>query len=151
MLILHHGLSSGLQKCFNVSARSSPLQNQPYFPFYPWLWCLTPGLCSDVLLVPGIYVETCAYNNVYLRVFDDVITQYTLSQSQVTIYWALRSPIFLYPRTSQFFSKLQHRIRFILERYFYRASKKQSHYKNVFGLIMKFSDHPQSQVHYTYN
>ena len=38
-----------------------------------WLWCLESGLCLGKISVPGIYVETYLYDDVYVHL---LITSY---------------------------------------------------------------------------
>ena len=67
--ILHQGLSIQQQKVFKVSifkmALPSDLAIFFFLPSCPW--CLAYGMCSVLLSVPGIYIETYIYDDVYVQ------------------------------------------------------------------------------------
>ena len=49
----------------NLLATYSYQDQGSFFPSFPW--CLPSGLCSVLFSVPGIYVETYVYDDVYIR------------------------------------------------------------------------------------
>ena len=66
MFILHYGISSDLEKKINITFIMGPLQHLAMFFLFPSAECLASGLSLVVFSVPGIYVETYVYNDMYV-------------------------------------------------------------------------------------
>ena len=58
-----------LKEIFSKSqSEGGPFRLSHIFSSSPRPWCLASGLCSGVFSVPGIYVETYVYDDVYVSV-----------------------------------------------------------------------------------
>ena len=96
-----NGFSIQQYKFFKVSIvkRVLPTDLAIFFFFQSCPWCLASGLCSVLFLVPGIYMETDVYDDVYVRL---LMTPYLRQKSHYVRqpYWILKIQFFLSVITS---------------------------------------------------
>ena len=92
---------SELEKFQYYSHKRDP-QTWPYFFFSPsCLWCLVSSSYLVLFSVPVIYVEIYAYDDAYVKLYDDVIFTSKVQSWQLSINWVLRSQLFLSLTNSQ--------------------------------------------------
>ena len=53
-----------------------------FYSYSPRPWCLASCLCLGVFSVPGIYVETYAYDDMYVRI---LMTQYFCAYARIVM------------------------------------------------------------------
>ena len=95
--------------------------------FSPQSWCLVSGLCLCVFSVPGVYIETYLYDDMYIRIFITKTILLLVIDSGNHIYSPQVKNNSFPPINSLKIIKNQHSIIFISERYYLkRANKKLS-------------------------